>query len=201
MLKRIAAWWVQQPEPATQKPAGADNIIQLRTHVPAHTGAGEDDGQAAEGGLPALPLAGASSTATGLLDDNEIRAFFAQNHFGLGRHNGATYRTREALERGRTSLVANFRNALERCAARREGQLRRLNDTLIEVEGVSDTTSRRLKQATGCLENDKATLDSQISAATRGQGWVMQAILDYETGFAKGLSEAIGMHIQGRAEQ
>ena len=44
----------------------------------------------------------------GVLDSIELKEFFSQNHFGLGRHNGSVYRTQSSLELGKKSIVSEF---------------------------------------------------------------------------------------------
>ena len=48
----------------------------------------------------------------GVLDSIELKEFFSQNHFGLGRHNGSVYRTQNSLELGKKSIVSEFQNIL-----------------------------------------------------------------------------------------
>lgn len=194
MLSRLASWWSRTP--TVPVPAGDQERAPLqivpRAELLASSGAGEDSADEVRGA--------ARAPRGGLLDEPELRDFFVLNHFGLGRHNGAAYRTREALDRGRQALIARFQNSVERLAQRREMQLRRLQDMLIEIHGVSDTTSRRVSQAVACLERDRATLAEQLAASTEPRGWVAQAVYDYETGFAKGLYEAVAMQVGERAQ-
>lgn len=194
MLSRLASWWSRTP--TVPAPAGGQDRAPLqvlpRAEPLASSGAGVDSRDEV-GGAARAPRGG-------LLDEPELRDFFALNHFGLGRHNGAAYRTREALDRGRQALIARFQNSVERLAQRREVQLRRLQDMLIEIQGVSDTTSRRVSQAVACLERDQATLTEQLTSSTEARGWVAQAVYDYETGFAKGLYEAVAMQVGERAQ-
>lgn len=194
MLSQVASWWNRKP--AAGVPAADQNRDPLQVvsgaEPPAISGPAEEN-------TDAVPVAKRASTG-GLLDEPELREFFAVNHFGLGRHNGAAYRTREALDRGRQALIARFQNSVQRLRQRREVHLRRLQDTLVQIEGVSDTTSRRVSQAVAYLERDQATLAEQVTASAEASGWVAQAAYEYESGFAKGLYEAVAMQVGERAQ-
>lgn len=197
MLNRLASWWLRQPSAGAIATAADAETLPSRLHrVPEPTP--QNDKKFDSPAEISQEVRHQRAAACGLLDEPEFREFFALSHFGLGRHNGATYRTREALERGRDGVVARFCNSLERVAHRREVELRRLKDSLLEIEGVSQTTSRRIKQAIDCLEQDKATLQEQGASASSAQGWVSQAVIDYETGFAKGVYEAVAFQVHGR---
>src|SRR4051812_28195984 len=41
----------------------------------------------------------------GIMSTPELESFFAENHFGLGRHNGAHYRNAEALALGKQGVT------------------------------------------------------------------------------------------------
>jgi hypothetical protein len=53
-----------------------------------------------------------TTQSKGLFDAAEIKAFFNENHFGLGCHNGANYKSLEALELGRNGIIFKFQNIL-----------------------------------------------------------------------------------------
>ena len=170
------------PLPRTEKPDS--NVVQLTTPIsnPAGLNTGLDADQAA----PA-----ASTQARGLLDTPELKAFFAQNHFGLGRHNGANYRTQEALELGQRALVSQFQNVLAELIERRQAKADRLADKTIETEGLCGVTTGRLREACTRLGRDMAVLREQFSIAGERKGWILEALNQYQIGFGKGMREAI----------
>ena len=67
------------------------NVIRLPNTSPVTDPVGLKNYQ--EDGAP-QPL----QKQLGLMDEMEIKKFFGQNHFGLGRHNGSVYKTQAALE-------------------------------------------------------------------------------------------------------
>ena len=178
------------PDHVADEPlASADNVIALPVGLDEKwPGAGVQDSP------PASP-APASFRFTGLLNAPELTAFFQENYFGLGRHNGAHYRTQEALELGRQSLIAKMQNALTDLAERRRAKMNRLQSEMIAIEGVSPSMSAQLRLACEQLQREMALLQDQIESAAAGKGWVLEALNRYQTGFAKGLREVIDFEL------
>ena len=175
--------------PVDETPASAGNVIALPV--------GLDDkwpGAGVQDSLFASP-AFASFRFTGLMNAPELIAFFQENYFGLGRHNGAHYRTQEALELGRQSLIAKMQNALTDLAERRRAKMTRLQSEMIAIEGVSPSMSAQLRLACEQLQREMALLQDQIESAAAGKGWVLEALNRYQTGFAKGLREVIDFEL------
>lgn len=127
----------------------------------------------------------------GLIGSELVKAFFDQNHFGLGRHNGANYRTLDAMEFGREGRIAEFRNAVRGTVEQTQAKIDRLTSTQIEAEGVCKATSARLALAINQLERDLKILSEQSELASEGKGWVLEALNRYQAGFVKGMREAV----------
>lgn len=134
---------------------------------------------------------GTTSQSHGLLNAPVLIAFFADNHFGLGRHNGANYRTQEALALGKRTLGAKFQNALAALMAQKQAKADRLYDKLLETEGLCTTTTNRLRQACANIEREITQLNTQADLAIEGKGWVLLALNQFQIGFSKGLQEAV----------
>lgn len=166
------------------------NVIQLPPRSPID----EPAGLAA----PLATLTQPADTAPqprGLLDAPEVKAFFANNHFGLGRHNGANYKTQEALALGSQSLVSKFQNALAGLVEQKQAKADRLRNTQLQTEGLCNTTTAQLNLSCTRLERDMAVLRDQMAQATAGKGWVLSALNEYQIGFNKGLREAIDFEL------
>ena len=175
--------------PAAEPPASADNVIALPAGLDEKwPGAGVQDS-------PAVSPVTAAFRFTGLMNAPELTAFFQENYFGLGRHNGAHYRTQEALELGRQSLIAKMQNALSDLAERRRAKMHRLQSEVIAIEGVSPSMSAQLRLACEQLQGEIALLQGQIESAATGKGWVLEALNRYQIGFAKGLREVIDFEL------
>ncbi len=173
--------------PVTNVPKDTANnvvVLPLCTQLDAPAGL---DAQLTDS--PALPAA--APQVHGLLDAPELKAFFAENYFGLGRHNGSNYRTQEALELGKRGVISKFHNVLAELVERKQTKSDRLQDKLLETDGFCDITTGRLRQARANLEREIGVLRAQMESASEGKGWVLEALNRYQIGFGKGLREAI----------
>lgn len=138
-----------------------------------------------------------ASQPAGLMDTFELKAFFAENFFGLGRHNGSTYRTQEGLALGKQGMVSRFQNTVAALIEQRQAKIDRLRNMQLQTEGVCTTTTAQLDLARSRLERDMAVLRDQIAQAEIGKGWVLEALNRYQIGFGKGLREAIDFELLG----
>lgn len=160
------------------------NVVQMTTPIssPEVLNTHLDTGKAASA---------PSTQPRGLLDAPELKAFFAENHFGLGRHNGSNYRTQEALELGQRSLVSQYQNVLAELIERRQAKADRLTDKILETEGLCSVTTGRLREACTRLDREMAVLQEQFASAGERKGWILEALNRYQIGFGKGMREAI----------
>jgi hypothetical protein len=163
----------------------ADNVIEMPSLPPL----------AAEEPLPppvpenvATPPARAPQ---GLFDAPVLKAFFEVGHFGHGRYTGANTRTLEALELGKATIIAEFQNVLTTLVEQKWIKADKLDDALLETEGVCERTTARLGLARDRQEREIAKLREQIGLAGEGKGWVLQALNSYQQGFRVGLKSAI----------
>lgn len=170
-----------QPHQPVETPS---NVVQLAAAItaPEELSARLKDGQLETAAAP---------QPRGLLDAPELKAFFAENSFGLGRHNGANYRTQEALDLGQRALVSQFQNVLAELIERRQAKVDRLADKLLETEGLCSITTGRLREACTRLEREMAVLQEQFASADERKGWILEALNRYQIGFGKGMREAI----------
>lgn len=127
----------------------------------------------------------------GLIGSEQVKAFFNQNHFGLGRHNGVNYRTIDAMEFGRNGRIAEFKNAIRGSIEQIQAKIDRLASTQLQTDGVCRVTSTRLALAISQLERDLNILCDQSELASEGKGWVLEALNRYQSGFVKGMREAV----------
>lgn len=132
-----------------------------------------------------------TTTQKGLFDALEINTFFDENHFGLGCHNGANYKSLEALDLGRNSLISKYQNILWKLLERKRLKISKMQIELLVIEGVSTSMSQQLSLACEHLEREIEILKHEIELANTGKGRVLQALNQYQIGFHKGLREAI----------
>lgn len=169
---------------------GLEKVIQLPTINPLE----------APVGLSAnVEVVHASSTQPrGLLQAPELVNFFGDSHFGLGRHNGAHYKTQDALILGRQSLVAKFQNLIETLVAQKQSKIDALRSMALQTQGVCPTVTGQIQLACTRIERDIETMRSQFNLAEQNKGWVLSALNEYQIGFGKGLREAIDMELLGQ---
>jgi hypothetical protein len=133
----------------------------------------------------------------GLLETPELKAFFAENFFGLGRHNGSFYRTQEAMVQGQQGLISRFQNTLSFLVEQRQAKVDKFIDMQLQTDGVCATVTAQLGLARSRYERDMNVLREQIALAESGKGWVLEALNRYQIGFGKGVREAIDFELLG----
>jgi len=180
--------------PAIAAPDGPNNVIPMPPRNPLTDPAGLDMPHDLSTPPPSNPSAGQPA---GLMDAPELKAFFAENFFGLGRHNGIHYRTQEALEQGKQSLVSRFQNTLAALVAQRQAKVDRLLDMQVQTKHGFPTETEQLGLASSRYERDMNLLREQMALADAGKGWVLEALNRYQIGFGKGLREAIDFELRG----
>lgn len=134
----------------------------------------------------------------GLMDELEIKKFFEQNHFGLGRHNGSIYRTQAALVLGKQAIISEFQNVLVELYERKKAKKNKLQLMALQTNGHCEVTSAMIEEAKSNVQRDMNILQDQISYANEGKGWVLQALNTYQIGFGKGVGEAVDFELNGQ---
>jgi hypothetical protein len=131
------------------------------------------------------------------MEASELQVFFADTHFCFGKHNGAQYKNKDALELGCQNLVSKFQNTLELLITKKQARVDALRNMTLQTEGVCATITSQLNLACQRLERDMATLHSQSELSANGKGWVLRALNEYQMGFRKGVREAIDIELMG----
>ncbi len=163
------------------------NVVQFAPGTPLDVPAG----------LSSQPATGSpqATQPRALMEEPELQAFFADNHFGLGKHNGAHYKNQDALQLGCQNLVSKFQNTLELLIAQKQAKVDGFHDMALQTQGVCTTVTSQLNLACQRHERDMAILHSQSALSADGKGWALSALNDYQIGFRKGLREAIDMQL------
>ncbi len=193
-LKKLRFWNSQdqiesaaQPQEINDKSAPEQDALSNVIKLPVANPFSQPEGLTEQFDAPkALTL-----KHLGVLDSVEIKEFFKQNHFGLGRHNGSVYRTQNSLELGKRNIVSEFQNILHELFERNRVKLQKLHLKSLETVGLCDVTSKMLDYAKESVQKDMELLSEQITLAENGRGWVLEALNSYQIGFGKGVREAI----------
>lgn len=178
------------------KPDAMDNVVRLplKLSVDNPVGLSNDLPAPAESNAPPIFRV---PPAAGLMVAPELSAFFSNNYFGLGRHNGSNYKTQEAQIQGKAALVSKFQNAVAKVVGQKQFKVDGLRNMELQTEGVCNTASAQLRLACIRLERDMATLQSQMELSEQGKGWVQAALTDYQNGFNQGVCVAIDAEMLG----
>lgn len=182
--------------PSQQPLRSEDNVVHLPV---SHF---QEQEPSAESSLGDLDHFGASKShksalPCGPMASPPLERFFEANHFGLGRHDGAHYKTQEALARGKALLVSKFQNTVASVIDQKQAKVDSLRNVEIQTQGVCSTATAQLNLACTRLERDISALRSQIELAAQGQGWVLSALNEYQIGFGKGVREAVDAEMLG----
>lgn len=169
--------------PTTEIPQNNSNVVSLPLAAAANL---EEKDNALD-----LSLTPKLSPIKGLMNAPEITEFFNENYFGLGRHNGSNFRTHEALELGKRSLISKFQNSLTDLLESKQAKINKLQNQLVAIEGISLAMTQQLKLACDHIEREIKVLTEQIEHANLQKGWVLEALNRYQLGFMKGLNDAI----------
>jgi len=189
----------QQSAPAVANPGVGPRAVGTQ---PAQTGGHSAyvlpfPGRERAGGA-VMDSAPAQARFKGMLNAPELESFFAENFFGLGRHNGAHLRTLDALDQGKRTLVARFQLITCELVERKRAYIKRLDSEALRVEGISAPVTAQLRLAVQQLERDIAILDEQAKAAAEERGWASPALELYRKGFLKGIQEALDFDLLGQ---
>lgn len=192
-LKRLFSWMTtDQPisEPSNQNihvdtlsNGTAENVVYLNPQGPLEELNISPDAEVTKT-KPAI-------SGDGLMYERELQTFFAQNYFGLGRHNGAMLKSFETYQLGRSELIANFQNACSTLLERKQAKINKLESEVIAIEGLSVPMTARLQLASAHLKREISQLEDQRNLAAEGKGWILEALNRYQMGFQQGMREAV----------
>jgi hypothetical protein len=192
------------PQPLHNQTLDAlSNVIQMPARSPLDEPAGLAPAPAVPvdeltaGPTPSSMAQPTAGQPKGLLEAPELQAFFAENFFGLGRHNGSFYRTQEAMEQGKQGLISRFQNTLSFLVEQRQAKVDKFVDMQLQTDGICNTVTAQLGLARSRNERDMNLLREQMALADLGKGWVLEALNRYQIGFGKGLREAIDFELLG----
>ena len=129
-------------------------------------------------------------TSSGVLAHPLLQAFFAGRFFGLGFHNGSNFCSTEALQQGKSELVAKFSNLVWAISEERSEAISRLRMGGIEVAGVSDSLADQFRQRVSDLQAQVEACERQIQLASEHRGWIEAALHEYQQGFRAGLTNS-----------
>lgn len=193
MNLRKFKFWGDQTVSEAVPPAAAqsdtlNNVVQLPVSNALDKPMGLDSSELV------LPQA---KNPIGPMSADEIKVFFGVDYKAQGRYAGAIYKTNEALEHGKSVLIAHFQNAVSQVIDQKQAKVDGLKSMEIQTHGVSEVVTSQLRLACTRLERDIDTLVAQRELATEGKGWILSALNEYQIGFGKGMRAAIDAELLG----
>jgi hypothetical protein len=193
MKLRKLKFWDDQTVSDALPPAAAqsdtlNNVVQLPVSNALDKPKGLDSSELI------LPQA---KTPIGPMSAEEIKAFFAFDYAAQGRYAGAIYKTNEALDHGKSVLVAQFQNAVSQVIDQKQAKVDGLRSMEVQTSGVSEVVTSQLRLACTRLGRDIDTLVTQRELALEGKGWILSALNEYQIGFGKGMRAAIDAELLG----
>ena len=199
LLGTIKSFWEanHQPAPVADREPAAAAAAAQDTQAPGRTAEVLPFPGRERAPDPAPDPAPAPPRTKGMLNAPELESFFAENFFGLGRHNGAHLRTLDSLEQGKRTLVARFQRITWDLVERKRERIKRLESEALRIDGISASVTAQLRLAVRQLESDIAILDEQAASAAEERGWVRPALELYRTGFLKGMQEVFDFELLG----
>lgn len=133
----------------------------------------------------------------GLMQSDELKAFFNLPHLECGKQAGARMKSLESLQQGKVGLISRFQHAVQQLAARKQMASDRLQDTRLQTLGISSTVTAQIDLRLAALERDIAALQEQHEQAAQGLGWVNTVLNSYQTGYEQGIRAALDAQLLG----
>jgi len=209
-LKKLLSWpagratrqsWAQQPTACDQLRPDADEQVNAAPFSNSNVVFLPAANAGLSGHEPVADSSSFEKTAPepakrkGLVDAEELQAFWRDNYFGLGRHNGAQHHSSAAMELGCQAVIAKLQNILTGLLVRRQAKHDALQIKVLEVANSSADMAAKLRLACDHLERDMAELREQSVLAGQGRGWVLAALNDYRLGFDRGMRAALDFEL------
>lgn len=183
-LRKLLPWSKPAELPvhseSSQSPS-VSNVVALPTHIESIVDRDSTNNLGPEK-LPPIK---------GLLNAPELKKFFDENYFGLGKHNGFHFKSKDALELGKKSIISKFQKDLYEIQEDKYAKIGKLKNQMIAIDGLSLAMTQQLEKTCLHLEREIAVITDQIDKSNHQLGWVLEALNRYELGYMKGLSEAL----------
>lgn len=132
-----------------------------------------------------------TTSANTILSSHGVVTFLNESHYGIGRHNGSNYKSREGLDLGKKLLVSRFQNILVNLVDERKIKRMALMDQMTVSDNLSELMTRRFRQACDYLNNEIEIIQSQIKLTDNNSGWIAECLNKYELGYLRGVNDAI----------
>lgn len=125
------------------------------------------------------------------ISKDNISTFLNRNYKGMGINDGYEYHSNETLTIGKSKIRSEFQLIIDQMIEEKSERRLQLRMMLVNVEKISDETSRNLNLTVEELNDSIALLKTQKELSAENEGWVMNAIHGYHQGFVQGLNDYV----------
>jgi hypothetical protein len=122
---------------------------------------------------------------------DNISTFLNRNYKGMGINDGYEYHSNETLAIGKSKIRSEFQLLIDQMIEEKSERRLQLRMMLVNIERISDETSRNLELTVAELNDSIALLKTQKELSAENEGWVMNAIHGYHQGFVQGLNDYV----------
>jgi hypothetical protein len=122
---------------------------------------------------------------------SKISSFLGRNFYSMGLRHGYDFHSSENSTLGKRKIGAEFRYVLDQEIQDRENKLLRLENSIVDVSLISETTLKKLQNTLLTVKSSISLLKVQKELSVDDEGWVMNAIYGYKQGYSQGLTDYI----------
>jgi hypothetical protein len=118
---------------------------------------------------------------------SRIKEFLDRNFHSQGVRDGYDYHSKEALDNANKKIKAEFLLIVDQVIQQKNVHKLSIRNLIIDVNQISETTTKKLENTTFELEASITLLQKQKDLSIENEGWVMVAIHGYRQGFIEGM--------------
>ncbi len=122
---------------------------------------------------------------------NRIMELLNRNFHAMGINDGFEYHTKDTLDRGIMKIKAEFQLIIDQEIQGKREKLLQMRLLVVDVRKINEETRERLELNIEELNNSLELLLRQKELSSEDEGWVMNAIHNYQQGFTQGLNDHI----------
>ncbi len=115
--------------------------------------------------------------------------FFNTDFTNQGFHEGYSNHSKEKLQQCILKIKSDFRFELDQLISKKRDEILRLEQSRVEVEGISDETVAKIDLQLKHHTNQIAELESQKALSSEDEGWIMKVQHEYQNGYANGTKQ------------
>lgn len=126
-------------------------------------------------------------------NQSEITLFLKNDFHQMGSRDGYEFHSSDTLETGLKKIKAKFQLILDQSIQEKKQKILKLANLVVDVACISDKTVNKLENTIQELEISIELLESQKGLSAENEGWVMNAIHNYNQGFVQGVNDYVAL--------